>query len=214
MLVTWPLRRVFSVGGVGPRREMELSTSLIVMIVGLGFAFFGIRKMHAAQAAGSLMQASVQSLEAGQPPPSTWVRVTGVPLTRASMSFGRGSKDEFVPLTSSADGTAPESGVRLFLKVNRRSAYRAGSAPGEYQGMLERGGLPGPVRVSMERNGLLTTGDHYVLELGETPVSKLRSAKVMMWIGVCFTALGIVIGIVAKFRRYVAPAPIPRGAGV
>lgn len=210
LLVTWPVRRVFSAGGTAPRREMELSSAMIVLVVGLGFAFFGMRKMHAAEAAGSLTPITVQSLEGGQAPPSAWVRATGVPIDRAAMGFGKGgSKDEFVPVISSPEGELPASGVRLFLKVGSRSAYRSGPAPAEYQGMLERAGLPGPVRVSMERNGLLKGGDYYVLELGQTPAGKARNARVLVWVGLCVSALGVAIGIVARFRRYVAPQQTP-----
>lgn len=210
MIVTWPLRRLFSAGGTAPRRGTEFSTSLIVMLIGLGFAFFGVRKLHAAQNAGGLTQITAQSLESGQAPQSLWVRAEGLPLDRQSISFGQGSsKDSYVPVIAPTNQTLPASGVRLFLKVDRRSVYRRGSEePGEYQGMLEHADLPGPVRVTMEKRGLLKSSDYYVLEVGQNPIRKARDGKVMMWIGLGMTAVGIVIGIAARIRRYTSPAPL------
>ena len=214
MIVTWPLRRLFFVASTGQRRGTEFSTSLITMIIGLGFAFFGVRKLHTAQNAGGLTQITAQSLESGQAPQSLWVRVQGLPLDRLSISFGQGSsKDLYVPVIAPTNQTLPASGVRLFLKVDRRSTYRRGSEePAEYQGMLEPADLPGPVRVTMGKRGLLKGSDYYVLEVGQYPARKAQEGKVMMWIGLAMTAVGIVIGIAARIRRYTSPAASPQNA--
>lgn len=207
LAVTWPLRRGFVGRRMAPRPQTF--ASVIVIIIGLGFVFLGLRKVQSAQSSGKLAFFQRESLEGGQAPPSSWVHIRGVPLVRASAEFGRGSsKDEFVPVVSSVRGGLPVPGVRLFLKFGRQAGYTIDPGPAEYEGTLEAADLPGPVRVAMERNGLLKSADYYVLEVGQTPAGKLREGRITTEVGLGAIGLGIVIGIVGRLRRHAAPQAV------
>lgn len=219
-LLYLPVRRVLRSGSGGPAgagggRDLSgLSGSLVAGLVGLGFAVAGAVQYFRAQHAGELADTPVAQLEAGQAPASRWVRVSGyaVPDAALTMESNR-KKSYYVPVVSSLTLDPSKSKIHLFLKYDdNRSLPGQSEQPVTFQGMIEHNDLPGPLRVTLERQSAIDPDNYYVLEPNKTPAKAMSDAKIMSYIGLAIFGIGIILAIVAWLRRPAGVAPVNRDA--
>jgi hypothetical protein len=216
MLVTYPIRKALgataataaaatggSQGGGG-----ALAGGLIIALVGLGFLVAGGWKIYRAQHAGAQATVSLDDLEAGKAPTALWVTTRGIPLNDVAVTFGGSSKSKFVPIISGHQDPQ-QAGARLFLKLNDENQSAPGSAesPAEFDGMLFHNDLPGPVRISWQKDGLLKGGDHYVLDWHHTPGKEASHGRIMAYIGGGIAGFALVLALIQRIRRPNAPPP-------
>jgi hypothetical protein len=177
---------------VSPKKAGRFADfGLALLAMGVVLLFMGGRDyLRAASAGAKIEPATAAQFETGQPPASTWVRVTGVPVIDATISYGTSSSpDDYVPLASAAEGPFP-NGVRLYAKLRPRTT------PGEQiDGLVTKNDLPGPVRVRMEEMGLLKPGDHWVIDVGKDPARTQSTGQTLVMIGGGMTVLGLLMNI-------------------
>jgi hypothetical protein len=212
MAASYPMRKAFNLNATpdrtGGSSGGESAGGLIVALVGLGFVAFGGMKIYQAQHAGPKTLMNLAEVETGKAPPSSWVTVKGIPYNDAASTFGSStsSKSKFVPVVS-GENDVKAVGVHLFLKLAEKD-YAVGDEnnPGDFDGMLFRNDLPGPVRVSWEKEGHLK-GDYYVLELRQTPEKEARNGQIMAYIGGAIVGIGLILALVQWLRRPKAAQP-------
>ena len=204
--LAWVVRKVGlpSEPGGEKRAGASLSEWIIFVLIGAGFAVVGCVDYWRAAHAGVLTSVDVRDLEEGKEPTSLWVRARGIAITKAEVQFGKGARDQdrYVPVVS-GENDPREKGVHLFIKA-KASAEVSGE---EFEGFLSRRDLPGPVRVEMEREGVIKD-DYYVLDLGLTPAKKMGNARIMIWIGAGIAGLGVMLMGWRRMKR----AKIAEGA--
>jgi hypothetical protein len=167
---------------------------LIIGCAGLLIVVWSATDYYRAAHAGALTSLDLAKLEGGQPPRSGWVTTAGRALLQDAISFGKvGSEDLFVPISS----PNRKGDVHLFVKSPHDRQFNGGVA----RGMLHRKDLPGPVRISMEKAGLLHGGDYYVLDTEEEPAMELSVSMTFIEIGGAILAFGMIAAAVTHFRR-------------
>jgi len=178
------------------------SEFLVIGLVGLGFAIAGVRAYYIAGHAGPSTAIDVKDLETGQKPASLFVTVHGIAIPKASVEFGEStSRDQFIPVIS-GENDPEQTGAHLFLKMRSTESIPAtGHDEADYPGFLTPADLPGPVRVIMEKQGVLKSADYYVLELNVTPEKKMADAKIMFYVGAGLVAVGVVFAIFRRLRK-------------
>lgn len=131
---------------------------------------------------GTLTPMTAAQLEQG-PPSSRYVRLTGVRVPSMSMSMEHDhTTTDYVPLSST--GRPP---YVVFIET---SASSAPSMP--IEGVLYEGGLPGPIRDSLQAEGVLGS-THWTLSPGRSPDSRWTEALVFFVVGI--VALGLLIAV-------------------
>lgn len=219
--VRWALRSGVATGAAGAganaavpanRNLSRISGSFVVGLVGLGFAVAGLVQYQRAQHAGELADVPITSLEGGKAPASRWVRVSGgyaVPEAVVTMQTNR-NKSCFVPVVSSLTLDPTQSKIHLFLKYpDERSLPGRSERPVVVQGMLEHNDLPGPLRVSLEREAAIDPNDYYVLDPKQTPAKAMHDASIMAYIGLGMFGVAAIIALVAWLRRPSSPVDQP-----
>ena len=202
-LLTWPMRKIIKSGSDLGQKFDAFGRWGIFAIVGLALAVMGARDWYRAATAGDLTVVSLEQLEAGRPPASTWCSISGFAVEEASVTFskGRGSVDKYVPVISAVE-EASKTGIHLFLKM-REKEIAAGSMqePATFEGMIFHNDLPGPLRVALERENAIRGDDYYVMEMGATPATKVKTARVLVYIAGGVFVLCIGAGIFQVSRR-------------
>lgn len=98
---------------------------------------------------------TAEALEKGASPASHYVSVSGKLLASGRIDYGdQSSKTAYIPIVS--DRWAPPAPIRAFAAVRPDEAARWTSSitsDTTVRGMARIGGLPGPVRVAMQRAG-------------------------------------------------------------
>ena len=131
---------------------------------------------------GTLTPMSVAQVEAGAPP-SRYVRIEGVLVPSMAMSMEEQHiTTNFVPLSST--GRPPFS---VFVQT---SAHTLPSMP--IEGVLYEGGLPGPIRDSLEAESALAA-THWTLSPGRSPDSRWEEALVFLVVGIVALVLLVAV---------------------
>lgn len=149
---------------------------------------------------GRLTQATVASLEAGDPPPSRFVDLRGGQLRDAeTLGVEEDTREEFyIPVSTRGRGPAV-----VYVQVSAFDwEFRGDELRGDTrQGVLYHNGLPGLVREGFKRAGTLQGDEHWVLEYGESPDSIRGLASILTSSGCCLglaVTVFVVIGVVRR----------------
>jgi hypothetical protein len=164
----------------------------ILAIVGFGgAAWFAVD----AATLGALCTPDLASLEAGAVPPGRFVELRGV--LRRDLAFSTSERDStthYVPVVSLFSGRPA-----VFLELSDWEASSPELDAGTYRGILHENGLPGTVRVELERMGAVADR-HYTLDWRADADDRWAAAIVFGAIGAIGAVILAIIRVVTHLR--------------
>jgi hypothetical protein len=146
-------------------------------------------------ALGDLSNVSIDKWEAGEPPPTRWVSLRGVPWANATVfNFDGVDYRGYVPVVSR--NWRPGQPVKVFLQVNDSGIEDRPWATAEvHQGLLERFNPPDAVLGAMLRQKLVPADDCVLLAVGGTPEATRRAAIIAFSAGFVVLAAALMLNL-------------------
>jgi len=173
---------------------------VVPIVIGLGFFIFGLCKLVGAEDIGPMTRHTAAAFHAQPIPDAEHVAVTGHVLwdARVRVSQGNDPADDFVPVVPLDSPTQPPA---LFLKISELDSRYLDTDKLDghvFEGIVNRWGLPQPVRPRFSEKGLTPAGRHVMIDVGATP----QSEKSGGWFLIGMGGLMFVWGVGAWFRSY------------
>jgi len=179
--------------------------SLVFIVVGICLTMSGIINLSIGISAGKLVKLEIVDLQS-KTPSSRWLNIKGQALWDHTVIWGNVARNanytHYVPLVSKSWNV--NEPIRSVLVLTNQNETPDGTLTSltDFEGMISYRGLPAIVQKNFESLGLKVTDSPLVLELGESPATKI-------FMGSFFLFLGIPMILISYFllaRKKVIPA--------